>query len=95
MIRRDDFITIFKGSTQVYKAPCSVDNVRPDAAGISEAAADVVPKMKLTLAYTRRLDDVLSQPTKHRFTLARRKASSGDIVRIAQTANLRYVEIAA
>ena len=94
MIRRDDFITIYKGSEQVYKAPCSVDDVSPDAAGISEAAADTVPKMKLMLAYTRQLDDVLSNPTKHRYTLARRKASGGDIIKITQTANLRYVVIA-
>ena len=89
----NDYITIFAAQRQLHAGPCSVSDVKPGDTDITATGLDALPQLRITITYSPALEDVLLEPEKRRFTLARRPEANADIISIARSQDRREVII--
>ena len=93
-MRRDDFITLSRQGTEIYRAAVQLDDVKPTDAEVTQAGVDITPSMRITLTYTPTLEQVLTDPAAFRFKLDRRP-ETGDqgVLMVKRSMDRRYVVI--
>lgn len=89
----NDYISIYRQQTLLWRGPCSVSRVRPGDTDITAAGVEIAPELVITLTYSSALEDFIVDSDKTRFVLARRPEANGDIISIARSQDRRDVKI--